>query len=272
MHMRRDRLLVAMIAAGAFLPLVCVEAEEPPSKEFSEHARETAAAYKGFAGANKERELKFVDKAILRWTNPLGGRKAHGEVFLWIDRGRPAAALSLYEFVEDKTGTLRQHHEFCSLTDQPLDFAGAVDWSPAEPGVELVPFAEDVLPADSARQRLKQMRDLAGQFTAEKTTREGATRDLRLLPQPVYRYEPTDDKVSDGGLFALVEHTDPEMFLILESRGTDMGTRWHFAFTRMTSVGLKAHLNGKLVWEGPVLPWRDALSRKDKPYTAFQVR
>jgi len=262
-----DMLLVVMMA-----PLSQLCAQDPPAKEFSERARQTAAAYKCFSGPDNQHELKLVDKAILRWANPLGGREAHGEVFLWTDGGRPAAAWSLYEFVDDKTGAFREYQEFCSLTDQPLDFAGAVNWAPAVPGVELKPFAEDVLPADSARQRLKQMRDLAARFTAEKTNREGDTRELRLLPQPVYRYEPADGEVTDGALFALVEHTDPEMFLLLEARGADNGARWHFAFTRMASVELKAHLNGTMVWEGPVLPWRDALSRKDKPYTAFRVK
>jgi hypothetical protein len=134
-------------------------------------------------------------------------------------------------------------------------------------------------PAATARQRLTQMRELAGKFTAEKTTRQDETRDLRLLARPLYRYEPASGEASepagdllDGALFAFVEATDPEIFLWIEARDAGGKPEWHFAAVRMNSIRLALSFDGKPAWEVETLPWRDALNRRDLPYTAFQVR
>ena len=244
--------------------------EDEDAKKFQTYARETAAAYKCVAGKETERKLTLSDQAILRWTNPLGGHKAHGDVFLWTDEGRPAAVLSLYHFT-DKDGVVREHHEFCSLLSEPLSFTGAVTWAPKS-GLEFQVLADKTAPADAPRQRLSQLRELAAGFSAEKTNREGITRPLRVLPQPVHRYKSEKNGIIDGAIFAVVEATDPEIFLILEVRMNGEKSEWHYALARMTSVGLKASFHDKEVWNVDVLPWREALSRKDLPYTAFQVR
>jgi hypothetical protein len=169
-------------------------------------------------------------------------------------------------------GTVREHHEFCSLQPAPVKFSsGAVEWSP-KTGITLVRLADESVPADSARQRLSQLRDLAAGFTAEKTTREGVTRPLRLLPQPVYRYKSERKEVVDGAMFAFVEATDPEAFLLLEARSAADKKEWHYALVRMNSVAMKAAFREKEIWNAAVLPWSEALNRKDLPYTAFQVR
>ena len=65
------------------------------------------------------------------------------------------------------------------------------------------------------------MRDLAKEFTARQTDRKDIDRDLRLLAQPIYRYEKTEGDLIDGGLFAFVLGTDPEAFLMIEARRID---------------------------------------------------
>ena len=117
-----------------------------------------------------------------------------------------------------------------------------------------------------------QLRELASAFSAEKTNREKITRPLRLLPQPVHRYKSEMSGILDGAMFAFVEATDPEILLILEVRTSGDKREWHYALARMTSVGLKASFHDKEVWNVDVLRWSEALSRKDMPYTAFQVR
>jgi hypothetical protein len=247
-------------------------ASDEAAKKFQAYAKEQAQAYKAFGGKASDRKLTLAEQPILRWTNPLGGRNAHGEVFLWTDNSRPAAVLSLYEYT-DTAGVVHEHHEFCSLTREGLSFtSGKVTWNPREAGVEFRPFGVAPAPAVTARQRLTQMRELAGWFTAAKTTREGETRDLRVLPQPVHRYQGEGKELLDGGLFAFVEHTDPEVFLLLEAHLMDGKPAWHYALARMNSIQMSAALREKPVWEASLLPWRDALNRKDKPYTAFSVR
>jgi hypothetical protein len=116
------------------------------------------------------------------------------------------------------------------------------------------------------------MRELAARFTVEKTTRENETRALRLLSQPVLRYESKLHQVSDGALFAFVEATDPEIFLMLEVRPIHDEPRWHYGLTRMNSIRLSAALDDKTVWTAETLPWNQALNRTDLPYTAFTIR
>lgn len=265
-------ILLAFLGLAILVHSAAAQDEERREKEFQERALAQATGYRATIGDKQPRELTLVDKPVQRWTNPLGGRQAHGDVFLWTDRGRAAAVLSLYEYT-DKSGVVHEHHEFCSLVREPLQFQleDKVVWTPAEPGIELKPVPDAPPPAAAPRQRLKQMRDIAAQFSAEKTTREGETRPLRVLPQPLFRPELDDDQ-ADSGLFAFVEATDPEAFLLLAAAGRDGKRTWEYALVRMNSIKLKASHKDKVVWEAPVLPWSQALNRKDLPYTAFTVR
>jgi hypothetical protein len=255
--------------------------EAEAAKKFQAYARETAAGYDARIDSAQGRKLSLMAEPILRWANPLGGRKAHGEVFLWTDGGRPAAVLSLYEFT-DGAAVVHEHHEFSSLSEQGLFISSKrpLVWSPAEAGIDLKPLPGAPAPAASRRQRLTQMRAVAEKFSGEKTTRQDETRALRILPRPVFRYAAADEPQAeeeaagtiDGALFAFVEATDPEIFLWLEARDAEDKPAWHFAAVRMNSIRLALSHDGKPAWEVDVLPWREALNRRDLPYTAFQVR
>lgn len=253
-------------------------ADDPPLKEnadniaFQKHATEAAEAYKIQIGSDPVRELSMKKGPILRWSNPVPGKQTHGEVFLWTDRGRPEAILSLYEFVG--TGdVIREQHEFCSLSLTNV-IAGTKDktvWSPKMAGVrmELVPDA--AAPSELARVRLREMRSFAEQVTSEKTTREGDIRQLRLLPQPLYRYEGTHPDILDAALFAYVEGTDPEVVLLIEARSKENGYQWTCGFARLNSIKMSASYKDKLIWEVTELPWNEALDRPDKAYTALKI-
>jgi hypothetical protein len=252
------------------------ETEAQAAKRFQAYARDTIGKYElkvraaGDEGKKDARVAILVEKPILRWTNPLGGRRAHGEVFLWTDQGRPAAVVSLLEYTAPE-GAVHEQHEFCSLVEAAIigSGPGGRDWSPEVPGVVRAPLPGAPAPAASPRERLSQMRELGGRFSAKKITRAKETRTLRLLPQPVYRYEGKPSGETDGGLFAFVEATDPEAFLLLEVRSIDGKPQWHYAFARMTALYLSASLDDKQVWQVDQLL---KLQRKDEAYTAFPVK
>jgi hypothetical protein len=73
-------------------------------------------------------------------------------------------------------------------------------------------------------------------------------------------------------LFALVEATDPELLLLLESRKEDGKPVWQYAAARLTNVKLELAHQDKVVWQVETLPWSEAVDRPDKPYSAFGVR
>ncbi len=211
------------------------------------------------------------EQPILRWSNPERGQ-IYGNVFLWTSHGRPVAVGSLFKWFSPFT---HMSHEFHSLATSEISgkYNDANAWQSAQPGVAYaaVPNAPEV--ATTASGRLTQMRQLARQFTARTTDREGAKLELRLLAQPVYRYELEKGSTSpsDGALFVFVQGTDPELWLMLEARPTKGGENdaWHYAVARMNSIAFDVQHNGRDIWHMDVLPWKEISGHK-APYTSFQ--
>jgi len=115
------------------------------------------------------------------------------------------------------------------------------------------------------------MRRLAGAFSAEKTTRENVVRPLRLLPQPVYRFSGQHPDVVDGGAFAFVEETDPEILLLIEAQKSGNSTKWMYTLVRMNSIAMRVMRNEQPVWETSMLSWGQALDQPGEPYTVLRI-
>jgi hypothetical protein len=100
------------------------------------------------------------------------------------------------------------------------------------------------------------MKAIAERFKATMTGWQADNSDqepLRLLPRPLYRYDlasakAPDPNLLDGGLFAYVLGTDPEVVLVLEAVGTAEKAGWQYAFARATSGGLEVKLGDEVVW------------------------
>jgi hypothetical protein len=210
---------------------------------------------------SREDPLKLVETPVLRWSNPENAA-TDGTVFLWTHRGRPAVALGLFTYDNEKFS-----HEWQSLTTSPVSAANAagVVWSPSAPGVRFSQIEDAEGPSVNAAGRLRQMKDLAARFTA---TFVGFAEnqnpiELRLLTKPLYRYGAGDDAtLVDGGLFAYVQGTDPQLLLLLEVRkDAEMG--WHFAFARAASGALIARYEGREVFAVPKFDFR---ANPDQPF------
>jgi hypothetical protein len=212
-------------------------------------------------------EAKLLPEPILRWSNPAVG-EIHGNVFLWTMNGRPAVVGSLYKWFNPHT---HLSHEFHSLWETPLAarFEGAEVWRTREGGLRFSPLVDAPSPPSSAAQRLLQMRRLAKDFSVTKTDRDGSQQEMRLLPQPIYRYDAPQQKVQDGALFVFVQGTDPEVFLLLEARGPADSAKWSFAAARMNGVGFRLRRRDREVWAVEVMPWQDIRSHAET-YTTFQ--
>jgi hypothetical protein len=178
-----------------------------------------------------------------------------GAIFLWTDQiGRPEAAAQVFLHKVQGNPDGIWLHEFTSLSTGPFVASqkGAPRWSPATPGVDFKPVIGAPKPAATPVQRLRQMRTLAEEFKAEDDFgAEGNIVALRLLTTPVARYGKSGVAPEDGGLFAFVEGTDPEVFLFLEVRTGSNGPEWQYACAPMSCWPLKVAHKGKLVWEVP---------------------
>ena len=75
--------------------------------------------------------------------------------------------------------------------------------------------------------------------------------------------------MTDGGLFAFVQGTDPEVLLLIEARG-GKGPGWHFAAARMQNSALQLKLDGREVWAVEKLEWSVAFDHS-QPYTLFDT-
>ena len=252
------------------------DVDDPPEtdtslrlREFRKHARQAAGRYEIWLGSERDRTLQLLEAPILQWTNPVGGRDAQGEIFLWTDRGRAEAIVSIYKMLDYSKSYYYEDREFCSLAKGPLvaETSDHAAWKPTEPGIVWRRLSDVPTPRNSRPLRLRQMRLLAAQFTVDKTTREGVVRELRLLPQPLYRYHGDHPDVVDAALFTFVEGTDAEALLLLEARPGDDRPGWHYAFAPMNSILLRGYRHDAPVWEAP----RHDVAVKDGTYTVIRV-
>lgn len=250
--------LAALVAIGA------PAAPQPPKKE---ELTGNAAKAAEFAAAESVRydirhadtgkqAFKLLPEPVLRWSNPLRG-EIHGSVVLWTHDGCPAAAASIYQFFQRN----QLNVELVSLSEVPLkaERNKRVRWTP-EAGVKFEPLPGGPEPGDTADKRQLQMRALARKFTgylAEPGEADDKFTELRLLANPLHRYEATDGSGREGAVFALVTTTDPEIVLLVESRKGKGGREWVWAAARMHFRPLQLKLADKVVWEVPAAapPW-----------------
>jgi hypothetical protein len=217
------------------------------------------------AGDRAPAELKA--DPVLRWSNPATG-VVHGNVFLWTKQERPVAVGSLFQWFSPHT---HMSHEFHSLSESPLTGAYGEQevWRVAEAGVKFVAVPEGPKVAATKSQRLLQMRQILRAFAATKRERDGSQAELRPLTQPIYRYAAEKQGIVDGGMFAFVQGTDPEVFVLLEARENGDDPVWQYGLVRMNGVGFSVSYRDREVWSMDVLPWRDIQSHRG-PYTSFR--
>jgi hypothetical protein len=205
------------------------------------------------------REQPLKPHVIMKWNNQVrGGGTVVGLSVVWTDETRPQVIASIYPW----EGILTQEYDVLARDDKVVAKANdRVVWRPATTGIEFRTFPRAPSPAKSQAQRRLQLKELAEQFEVtmigwsfEKADRE----QLRLLPQPLYRYGGEGKDVLDGALFGFVIGTDPEAALMVEAFRTKDGKyQWQYAFVRQTSGGLEAKLRDEVVWTTEKRPGED---------------
>jgi hypothetical protein len=82
--------------------------------------------------------------------------------------------------------------------------------------------------------------------------------ELRLLPQPLYRYPDQTRGVIDGAVFAFVMATDPELFIVIEQRRDETSGKpgWRLAPARFTGESLRLARGQQTLWDSPQWEYR----------------
>ncbi len=291
---------VLAVLAGCFHCALPIRAQQSGSQPGHALATKDDQATQHAARAKRERLLEIYageaegytiyrdashkDRAELRrepvylWTNPVRGGGQDGAVYVWICRGR-AEVLGCF-FSYPANGPRHLSHEFHSLSLSVLDVersgGRASIWRPMGPGIEVAPIPGAPAPGSSASERLSRMRTLAHEFSGSTKDQEDRRWELRLLPQPLYRYESTDPDVLDGALFAFVTSagTDPEALLTIEARKPAQADApvWQYGIARFTDQQLWVRHKGKEVFSASMILYDRRLQDPQDRYRAFTDR
>ena len=190
--------------------------------------------------------LTLVKEPVMRWSTD---DDWSGDIFVWTHEKRPEVIGCI---MSGPNGALRRVvHEFHLLGETPIAPAVVQNgrrWKAAE-GLKRTRLVDAPPPAASASARLVQMRQIARSFTVTMEN-DGRPWELRLLPQPLLRYGHEDSEVADGALFCYVwpKGTDPEFILLVECRGDNGESAWHFAPARFTTRELWLKRNDREEW------------------------
>jgi hypothetical protein len=234
------------------------QGEKPPDiapptekEEAGERMKFMRAALGRFTSHVGEHEEPFTaGDPCLRWTNPIDG-VPDGIVAVYAHKsGRPTALGQI--FVD---GQKQWCNEFTILAESDVTIrrSDRLFWKPSEYVSTLTDLPRSPRPSDEAVARLAQMRSIAGDFSAINYSREAKQpkQDLRLLPQPDYRYS-EKGKILDGALFAFTLGTDPECCLVLEAYKDNKGAHYRYLVAPMTTARVEVRYKDQLVWEiGP---------------------
>ena len=232
-----------------------------------------AAAYHFFLDDQKRQALELRREPAMRWTSD---GDYNGEVYVWTHQGAAAVVGCIYSAPQGKNAR-KVNHEFHSLATKPLyaGESGGSGWLPQEPGITLRPIPDAPEPAKNQTRRLAQMRELSRRFTSQ-VYREKSKWEMRLLTQPIYRYEISDanSPVVDGAIFAFVwtAGTDPEALVVIEARRKADGVHWYYAPARFTNCEAWLQYQGKEVWRAEPSPAGIFDGVTTTRFGAFQVK
>lgn len=275
MPLRRIALLTAVLGLALPACAAIVAAQEKDrdaeAKAAYAHFRDVAEGYR--LARSTGAPLPLHPEPLLNWGNPVRQRE-RGSLFVWTRDGRPAAMGSIFTY-ELNDGS-REKHEFHSLCEERLRLAlgDRLVWTPA-PGITWRDAAGLASPAASDRQRMTQMRNLARTFQVRLVDHMGDATQLRMMPQPLFRYVSPGAGVIDGAIFSYVVATDPEALLLVEAAGTTASGKWRYAFARFHYWQLDAtDASGAVVWSAEAdlsqaLHQIGDAAHMEKPYVSF---
>jgi len=214
-------------------------------------------------GDDRADPLELAKTPVLRYSDSVSP-VSDGLVFIWTKAGRPEAAMAIHHGTEG-----HKWIEFKSLSRSPLAAVrqGHTEWNPTTPGVDFTPVERAPPPDEAAPKRLSQMRSLVRSFTASVSDNKIGRQELRLLSQPIFRYSQPDRGILDGGLFAFVLTTNPELLLVVEAQIIDNQPQWMYSPARFTGRNSELRYNNRQVW-----PQSDLMSTKDPAAPFFQLR
>jgi hypothetical protein len=213
-----------------------------------------AADFAIAAASAPDKPFRRIESPVFRHAQPARGNDV-GAVWVWVDEtARPVAIGDIFAWSVNDAPDRNVTHEFHSLADVPLmaRYGDSPCWQPEKPGLEWKPVPDAPAPGKTKADRQRQARDLARGFSANTVDFQQSRWELRLVPRPVYQYDSDGVRPTvSGGLFALCQGTDPELWLMIETRAVGTDLAWHYAFASFTDYAAQARHGADEVWSCP---------------------
>ena len=274
---------VAKVALGAYCALWMLNAsssstaqdqpaniDEHRKEQALEHMRTLALRQPKSTDAAEDEPIELIDHPLLTYGEPTR-RNETGWLWAFSTTGRPAVFVELFR-APPADGEREVWRHALTLTSDRLPVMTTpieTSWTPATTQIESTPFPEAPLPHAKEITRLRQMKELAGRFTAHEFWGADNQRfELRLLVQPVHRYSDPKAGLHDGAVFIFANGTNPEIILLIEAIGERLETaRWHYSLARQSSAETHVQLGGNEVWQKDRT--RGPLTKPTEPYWLF---
>jgi hypothetical protein len=237
---------------GADRPQASGDAAGARAAEATGYLREVVEQFQvRDADAQAVPALQPRSKPLLTYNDPARGYLAAG-VWRLGESGRPKGYVSIEYWRRneaDPNGLPWLSCEFIPIAPEPIELTsrrGGIQFRADGPGATFVPLPDGPEPAGAPRQRLTQMRNSLRRFAVNETYR-GDLNSLRLMAQPIDRYEDRDAGIVDGGAFVFAYGTNPEMLVLLECDSAS----WRYAVLRMSWAESAVELDGRVVLQFP---------------------
>ncbi len=259
-------LLTILLAAGDESPAPAPTLQERLGRENLADARQ----WQMYLDSSRREKAELIERPVYLWTNPTKNGGQYGSVFVWTHQGRPMVVGSI--FAHPVGGRRRLVHEFHSLAPTKLSAEckeGGEIWEPAS-AITLQPLSAAPAPEKTLGKRLIQIRSLGRQFGGHTVDWRKQRWELRLLPQPLFRYDKPLGEAIDGALLALVTDagTDPEVLLLLEARKDG----WHYALLRFSDSSLFVRRGEQEIWSAVRGPDEQQEFNAAHTYQVYQKR
>ena len=206
-------------------------------------------------GAEGKTEVELVEDARFRFSTPEIDC-FDGTAWLWGNRQRPLALLTISAYQSVKDGSCEWSYELTSLAPAKLQVKSSEgwQWNPDAAGLDFQPLPDATPPAETPARRLRQIKDSSRRFDAYGVYGNSRS-ELRCLPTPIYRYCDEAAGVRDGAMFFLASGMNPEALLAIELSGEKPAEPvWKFAVNRVSGAELHARFDGKEIWSCHWLP------------------
>ncbi len=234
----------------------------PALKEAREHMSEFTVQS---AATARDGRIERLPNPLLTYGDAARNNEA-GTLWAWGKSGRPVAFLELYRNI----GNDQPWVHALTLTSPELiqlDAQTGQRWTPKKSHFLLKDVPDSPEVGKHPAVRLRQMKDISRRFEAHQFWDPNNSRfEMRLLVQPVLRYQDEPAKLIDGAVFVLAHGTNPEVLVQIEAHAGEP-PRWKYSLVRMGSAEMHVSLDGKEVWTEARTP--GVLGQPVDPYWLF---